>query len=709
MPSCPNRMRWTYGLLAFFLSTSGVTAQPADCNKVGQPDTDLTISSRVVLERATCIEARNLTLTKTADIVAEGSPLTIRIVENLYVEKGAKVRAYGDRIDYVPAIERLPAISPPSYNPGPNTAGNPNGEGRSGGGPPLKKFEPHPDFNPDFPSFERPEPLSIRVLGLAQGHLEIDWSGTQGDAGSNGREGWYGGNGEQGRQAQGDGHGFCAAGGAMGGNGGDGGSGDEPGDGRSGGRGGDVAFSIATSSSGFTLHYRVSGGAPGEPGIPGLGGKPGLQGCGGRSNGVCPISEVARRQGLIGLPGKSGPFGKLGKAGLPGSIKVEGEFRTVDLDNDICRPYEVSPEDAEKWNKTLYFSFWTLAGRHLFGSDYKVLDVKGGQALVIPVQANGNHLLSYIHPLHFYLNEKNEGQHGPPLPQVPGCVENLCCHRGKATVECLSAPGWNLRRNKVFPSSNRRDWLVRFFGLLGDEAYRSRVATGAQGDIVPLLEANGVYADFGVSGDRRYLVRLDEDFFVRTALTIAALYPQLQRVLDSRAMGSVLLCAGSGTRRVGPVNPSNNGPLDTLVAFPQGYELMHVISDKSGVVLQSATPKRQFLVMQVARVGTQTFVQIPFGVAAENAAKYPDRPGFRRGGFCSFYSPASRFAPFSCSETARKLVAGIQQDWSFFDVPSVITVMHILLFLDALKDAERLTAFQSGTTTGELAKHCLPM
>ena len=691
------------------------------CDQVGDLNTDLELSGKVIVATPTCYFARDLTFKGDLELTANGQATSFEAARNLRAEAGSKILSLRyDALDYASTFppQKLadkPVAGPP-YDPGPRTAGNSNGRGRDG---PTFGKNVHYIGLPGQRGLDAP-PITLKGAAQADGELLIIAHGGNGQRGGDGGAGWSGGSGEQGRQGQSQT--FCVAGGSSGGNGGRGLQGDTGGAGGDGGNGGNLSVFFTGASKTLRIKYDIRGGLGGAAGKPGDGGKGGLQGCGGRANGRCFQSEAIRKQGELGTSGTAGRFGIYGEKGIAGGVNFSGDFVTEDIGSeDPCgSPPSLDQATKESTDKTMYFTFWVLAGKDLIGNSSRFVSTKDGKyALVVQYSAKG--ILSFLDPARIAGFVRNP----PPMPSsVPPNCSGVACCLGSVWAGCLSHVLWHLSDNidGQVRYQDRLKWRDKLDELLSIEAAKSAffLAPGTtEGNV---LEGDVTYAELNFFGTTLY-IRLEEDLFTRIVLTLSRLHTDIRVALDARtpidpshnpsppvparSFFTGLYCSFGQANRVAGSASWTYYPKDGVANALRNVQYLPVVSNKAGVELQSPTPTRQFAVLPIGNARSETIFDPVVPVAAADADFWPERPGFKQGGFCQFYSSSTlwRDSPLNCSLGVQHLRDAMVKNWQNLDVPSLIAVLHFMAYLQTLFASEQIDLSRPGGGP-ELALHC---
>ena len=666
-----------YGLM---LSTSH-----AACRISGDGSTELIFTGVQLLQEDTCYIASRVIFKSDSLLVMNGFALHIEAAE-LVAENGARIAA----LDY-PRDLSLSAFPPPkspdkpmnvvTFDPGPDTSGNPNGPGRNGG-----KYQGI--WQPAIPTKGKSgvdaPPIKIDISGGAQGVLTIVADGGAGQRGADGGRGWTGGDGEQGRRAQ-----AIDSCGLPGGNGGNGVGNSYGGNGGNSGNGGKISISVGRSSDRFDLTYSIAAGVPGAPGRPGDGGRPGVQGCGGRGGPGCGTKAIV----LQGLPGRgevSGLYGYAGQPGSPGAIDLQGVAHAKPLVlKNACAPIEGLDEATKELiDQIQHYDFWALAGRKLFDEEYQIVETADGDTavVVVPDPKKNTNPLAFISPFKIH----NYALKPPAIPSSApaGCTGESCCV-GSVWTGCLASAQWQFASNQngFKRYADRQNWRKKVIDLLHIEAAKSAIVVPPGAKLPPgrklyLQYFGGVY------------LKVEESLFVRLALTMQLLYPHLRDALDSDVPRdrTTLYCTQRNLSRLAsPDKTYERNPTTGVIKPRNGVSHLFVVSDKRGVTLNRPIVRSEFMVLPIGFFRSETIIGEMQIADSNEATLWPSRPGFREGGFCTAYSNEDAWTfdrPMSCGGQFDQLIDEVRANWRDLDSPSLITELHSLVFLQAVLATE---------------------
>lgn len=700
-------LRYAFVLWASFFLGSATSAET-----IGDTGSDLELSGTISVDSKTFILAKNLTLRADFRLILNGNELFLLATEDLTAEAGATILAFDyhaeNSIASIPPPGPRPrGIAQPSWNPGPATQGNPNGDGRTGGS--IVGVARVPIAGVDG---RTPSKITIGVQGKAIGKLVVISEGTNGQNGAFGARGWTGGSGEQGRIGR-TGAG-CEAGGARGGNGGNGGVGDFGGDGGDAGAGGEVYVGIKEKSDDFEVVYSVAAGERGAPGVPGAGGWPGLFGCGGKMKGFC-TTQVPIRLGFFGRVGDTGKYGVPGKFTHSNSSKFEkeGEFletiqpSRLQTVNKLCGvDLGLSDEQEEAIDKAQLFVFWALVAEHVFpGSDIeKVVGEEGGapSLLITPVSESGP--LSFIDPVwlvHYIENPPPE----PAFGTITSGYCNNCCDPTPA-VGCLQHRRWrfttDLMGNRRY--GRRTEWQNHFQDLLQIEASKESVIGSEEFNPEPWA----VYVTYNHPYQEKVAyLKLGPNLFSRLVMTLSPLVPSIRAATDAKVnlYNNSMICTNNRVVSIGTSETISRLRDENGFGFATRYS---IVSSKSGVELHELGDRKKFFVMPIHHGRNLTEIGEVEIFSTDYEGWTPEEAGFRRGSFCRMYAsdvshPNERL--LSCNPSMKPLIRLVYENWRAFDVPSVILTLHSLVYIDAMVQSEGLD-IASGAAGSNLALHC---
>lgn len=641
--------------------------QSSNSAKANVPGT--TLSGLLVLSKDTCISTQTLTLKSDLFLITNGFALEIE-TEKLVAEKGARIEAYdygaeailshksvGSNIDYV---------FPRSYDPGPNTEGYSQGDGRHGGdAAPASGIA---DGRPGAPG-KSPRLIAVRSKATASGVITIISRGTAGLRGQDGHRAYTAGSGEQGRIGQRDALGLCGAGPGHGGNGGTGGTGGAGGVGGTGGSGGDVIVDVPNGSR-FVVQLDTSAGEGGLPGTPGPTSRGGLQGCGGRG-GPC-TQKIWTLQGFRGEAGTTKRLSAIGVESSPGKVQVKNAQIVPVDDRLVCTPF-TPPQgiDRVELDRLQLMAFLGAIASDSFGSDSRTLDTSDGATFQI--------LDVYRVPPWLAVVDREQVARytstPPPVPQIPApTCRNADCCKPTPWLGCLQPALWDFDSSspRTRYETARVAWLQTLQKALAIEISRSSFI-GTEADLVARAKVGETWMNWTpISNSSSTYTRLDGALLARLAVVVSEGLPSVRRALHlpSPVHADALLCTSSDVIAAGPGAKADG----------TGYSLINV-GPIEPVALNGPNPTPSYFVLPVRFHGSELIFEKPIlsGGPIQTA-------GFENTQYCDLASAMHRSPftrPFSCSPGDHQINEFILAVGRDIDFPGPITALFVVKYIQA--------------------------